>query len=728
MTSSALDYPKVFNRLCHMVALTKDGKTDAAIDDIILTLFVLDSSLRPPTARAVADALKSTYGLVLPEVQVQGSLDRHLSTKRILRDVESEIYQLAPHVRSSLHERIEVAVRFEEQIRDEWINSLDPALRSGQESQLWSCLRSYMAKVFYRHGVETIQLLDPSVPVGGEAEKSLNGYLTDAIRETGGITNAAFVHSAVQSFFLNITSQRTQYLAQLLDGTFTFFALSIDDATSSYLQGTLTPLKIFLDTNYIFAILRISANPFVEASQELIELIKTNNFPFELLYHEETLEEMSATINSIATPLKSRRWQSQSSRFAVASGKFEGLVLRYHERNAVSPVDPAIFLAPYEQLVTLLKSHGFEDWHDQTSEEDQSDRKWKLIAEYKAYMEAHRPRQPKPYKALNHDIEVWLTVQKLRNTSLSKRRSVLDVGALFLTNDTYFRRFDWEELREKDAVGSVVLPHHFLQLLRPFVPPSEDFNRRFVETFASPEFRSTTNGDPETAYKVLSYINAYRNIDERTAVHMLTDEMLTSRLHQAGDNSVEFESLLENAVLQQNAQLLEDKEALEEERRLAVLRAEQAEQLAAQRANEAQATQSRLEQTEAAADEAQRKVREAKIVVERLHEQQEQREHARDGEVRRLREQVEAMQAHSSRNTLIVRACTIFALSLFCVAVLTRAFIWLWWLEHSHRIGLLICAVLASVGTTWAIVEPPQRRWAIVGIAFVAIGVIAQIA
>ncbi len=738
MTIASLDYPKVFNRLCHMVALTKDGKTRAAVDDIVLTLFALDDTLRLTNATDVAGAIEGYYGLILRDAQLREALDRNMRAGHLLRQPGSGAYYLPPDTKAAIGTRVRDAATLEERVREEWLASLDAGARelpAAHQGHLWACLQVYLAKVFYRHGVETIQLLAPAVPISAEAEKGLAAYLNEAVREKCDDTCSAVARDAIQAFFQTSTPLRTQYLAQLLDGTFTFFALSVDEATSAYLKGSLTSLRLFLDTNFIFGILNISTNPLVDVSQELIEFIKIHKLPFKLYYREETLEEMYRTIHPIAERLKARRWQSRTSWAAVASGRFEGLELRYHEKNAEAPIDPAIFLSPYEHLPELLKGYGFHIWRDSAKAQEPVERKALIIADYKAYMEAHRPGRPKPYEALNHDIAVWLAVQRLRN----RGSSALDVGALFLTNDTYFRRFDWEQLRERDTVGSVVLPNHFLQLLRPFVPASADFDRRFVETFALPEFRATGAGYAATPHKVLSYIDAYSNIPEQTAVHMLRDEMLAGQLRDVAEDSAEVEAVMEHALLQGQAGLIEEKEAAEAERQAVLARARDAERsanesvaLAAQRDQQVRHLQEQLRLHEAAAQERERQAREAERRAQQEQVASRAREEAGERQLKQLQEQVDGWQqrwactkrrARSSALYLLV-----FLVGIFVTLVATRLFGWSWWSHHPRRVNLLGCVALIWGALAWVSVIRQHREKALLIVGLGALLVILQIA
>src|SRR5712692_1130462 len=115
-----INFPRVFNRLCHIAALTREGKTRAAIDSLVLTVLALDPTLSPSTATEVRDAINSGFGLKFAEATIQLSIDRQLSNKRLLRDRLEKKLSLEPSVRTQIEGQIRQANVLETEVRDEW--------------------------------------------------------------------------------------------------------------------------------------------------------------------------------------------------------------------------------------------------------------------------------------------------------------------------------------------------------------------------------------------------------------------------------------------------------------------------------------------------------------------------------------------------------------------------------------------------------------------------------
>lgn len=723
--SAETKYSAVFNRLCHLAALSKEGKTKAAIDNVLMTTFAINRTDPVSTASDASEQIEGYFGLTFDPNTLQSSIDRNLSNGSLLRNRESGTLGLNPHVQADIEGRIVAAERVETSVRQEWFATIDQRIEGVSQlskEHLWNALRSYMAKAFRQHGVETTQLLDPSQPLNENNKKALITYLKEAVTEHCKDVPTVIAEEAIREFFINKSQLRTRYIAQLLDGTFTFFALSIDKATSLYLTAGIESLALFLDSNFIFAILGLHSDPVNDVTKELIDIIETYHLPFRLYFHEETLLELRRVIQTTADHLKPYRWSQALSRAAISTGRLKGVNLRYHMKNAESPIDPEVFLTKYEHMEQLLSEHGFVMYRRPPPNSDFDNERYQLVAEYKHYLEQRRPFRIKPYEAINHDMTIWQAAKGLRK----KSPNVFGNGAFVLSTDYLFYEFDWEHLRENADLGLVVFPNQFIQILRPLIPTTDDFDRRFVEVFAVPEFRSI-GGDYSTTFaKVLSYLATFSDLSERTAVSILTNEVLINNLNQADDEPKRLRELVDNALAEENEKLRRQGEKFQEETERARREAADSAALAAQRESEL----FRLsEQRTVMASEA----REAKLrASEAEREAREANEALRVADLDKTQNQdaLAQMQRLIARRTTAVR----LLIALIC-ALIGFAFLfllpvihpWHWLDAHPKKFGLYLSGCLIIVGASWMIADPRRRLVAALPLVLGAILVLTQL-
>ena len=398
--------------------------------------------------------------------------------------------------------------------------------------------------------MQTVSLLDVHRGPAKDAQPILKASLDDLLDQLEcGETERKTFENAIRLFLSEVggDSDRRTFVVQLADGAFSFYSLSAPPEVSARLQSKLEELTLFLDTNFLFGILGLHVNPFDSVSEELIAVVSREKLPFKLRYHEATLDEMHRTIVGITSTLKGRYWPQAVSRAAIRSPYISGIEKRFHEMNANQTVDPAVFFEPYDHPDVLLKDKGIQIYRSSSRRlEERAD----LIGQYKEFLE--RRHREKPYEAIDHDMTVLDCVRHLRSTAASS----LDAKGLIVTCDTLLTRFDWQELRTNDELACTVLPNHFLQLLRPFITASAEFDKSFAESFAIAEFRTISKSN-EATLKLLTMLATYEDIREETVQSLLANELLIDKL-KGSKNDAEFKQLVDAAIAAENAQLLEE--------------------------------------------------------------------------------------------------------------------------------------------------------------------------
>jgi hypothetical protein len=675
-----IDYSRAFNQLCHVLSLSQTGKPRAALDSMVVTACALTGE-RVPGLPGVGEALDAFFGLAVEGRELRLSVDRLLADGRLVRSSDRQALDVPLAVRAEVERRADQGRKLEEAVRAEWLGSLGELPATVTAEDLWQCLCDYMARVFRQHGALSVELLSPT-PIEGYTEALSLDAALDAATTESVCADRVFLRAAIQSFFGTPTASRAQYIAQLLDGTFTFFAVSIHHVASQYLAAALPPLTLFLDTNFVFGLLGLNDDPHGEAAGELLSFIAQNDFPFKLYIHQTTLDEIERTVSGIGHRLLERRWPSELSRAAISSkrvlGALTGLEYKYHELNAVQPIEPKNFLSKYRHVEELLADYAVKVFREPfntlfAQDEDRG----QLIAEYGEFVKERRPNEPKPYEALDHDITVWLAVRARRTPG---QRTPIAGGVLFVTLDRIFKAFDRKFLRHyTGGIASVALPSQLLQVLRPYAKPTDDFDARFVELFGVSEFRTAHTGYEEVVPRVMSLLATFRDVSEKTATRILADELLLQDLSRVNDDH-EFRDALDNALTADNARLLEEHEAERRERAATLLA--HAQELAARDARIAE-----LEATLDAPVPLPAPAEEAVSSVPAVAEVQ--------PEVEDPRIAVAETRARVAFALLLAVVCGV------CIGVVPWASHWQWLEAHPARLGLYLGAIAAAVALCW---------------------------
>lgn len=707
------NFSLAFQQVASFVAIAKTRNSAEVLDELVQQCFVIlpNEPFRSPSD--LATAIHALFGIRLAEREVGLSITRLTNRGRLIV-IPGEQLALDPGVREALEARIADAKRLEDEVKAAWLAQIVARHPELEVTKLWTALKTFLAGAFRRHGIQAVALLDPQAEIAREHHASLSTIRESAISDLFEEAHRSAARESISSFISAVRSDRKrgEYIAQLADGAFNYFSLTVAPEVSEKLRGQLSKLVLFLDTNFLFGILQLHANPQVDVSAELLDVIQKFKLPFMLRYHEATTREMYNTLYYFGGELRKRKWPQSISRAAVQSGALSGIELRYHQKHSERSIEVDDFLSPYDHWDILLKDRGIDIYRVESSDQRLRARA-DLEAAYKAFL--GRLRREKPYDAIQHDMSVLETVRSLR----SNAKSTLDAGAILVTCDYYLCRFDWESSRDDGKPNCAVLPSLLWQILRPFVSNSQGFDQAFAETFALPEFMLTRGGAERAASRMLSILAGYQDIPEETAAKMLANDLLLAEL-QTKKTDKEFAEAVESALANENAVLLEEKAALEGQ-----LSVEKEQREA--RGRELNTTAQILREKERAQAQQEKVLQEKENALRSLGRQnvkqnQEVRETVQQVlDEQRKNQEAEARSQAAERSALRTskKASIIIGVLLVLVFEITVNSVlrWEWLLSHPNSFGLQGCISLMTffvILGTW--VKPWRKVLWVVGV------------
>ncbi len=551
-TTSA-DFGRAFEQMCNFVAVSKAGRPAETIRGLVHLCFVLFPEERFDSADQLAKSIESLLSVSLPPHEVQLALDHLIEGGVLTRPAGTNIVP-EREAANALRAQIKSAHALEIRVRDAWLGEVAENYPGLPRNACWPAMTDYLMKAFRRHGIHAAALLDSSVETP-QYEESLSSLLNGTVRDAFPEEKQGEARSAISGFLADVGGQpdRVEYISHLADGAFNFFSMQASPEVAEQLAAQLNELVVFLDTNFLFGILDLHFNSQVDVSRELIEVVEEHNLPFRLRYHQATERELRATLNFYGDLLRGSKWNQGFSRAAARSRNLSGIEQRYHERNAETPISVEDFLRPCEHFDVLLKEKGIDIYRTNAARiVERTD----LHENYNDFLEK-RGKGGKAYETIDHDVTVLDTVKMLRSNASSS----LDAGALLLTCDYTLYWFDRSFARRTGERACVLLPNLFWQILRPYIPADEHFDRAFAETFALPEFRSIGSGASRACSRMLSLLTTYQDLPEGTALKMMSNDVLLDKL-AASEDEEEFVEFVKESFVEENAALLKEKEAL----------------------------------------------------------------------------------------------------------------------------------------------------------------------
>jgi len=466
--------------------------------------------------------------------------------------------------------------RLENTVQEEWrveLASKYSWLSRDKLDHLWNVLiNGFIGRVFLKHGADTFSLITGTELVS--EENVAESYSTLIQESTLMLEDARLEQLAATEFplFFDSTGKpgRRKYLIGHIGYVLAHFAVGFDQQMIDTIYTQPVDFVLFLDTNFLYSILGIHDNPLNEAAKAVYEA--TRNYKgkakVELLFTEETLAEFNRGIEWAISILKGYTWTKELSSVATRSGSLQGLISAYHKANAEKRTDPEAFFGKYRSSLHILKSMGIDIWPERldylkTNRPVTDD----IMEEFDYYQDT--ARKPKKYETLEHDVLMWHLVKNKRPPG----DSVAQAKYFILTCDYRFCSFDKRRRQEAGLRTPIcLLPSQLFQILRLFVPRTENFDTAFLQSFRLPITTPFDVKRENLVMRILQVLSQMSSLPEEAARSILTDDVILAKLEKVVDNQIEFVKVV-NDELGEKIALLE-KETVEKQRKIDALKKE----------------------------------------------------------------------------------------------------------------------------------------------------------
>jgi len=556
------DFQKVFSKLSHIKALSAEKNK---LQEIVKNLILYSIVQRPESIinndTDVAKIIQDVYGIPIRESVIQPAFDKLRDSGEVIRNINNKSYIVSLECSNKISTRLQDAKATEIKIQQRWEEELlrdFPNLYPIKEV-IWDCIQSYLSLVFEQHGVQSLLLLNPSAKITENEQKGLQILAKKSISSCNGQIEEEIFYSIVNNFISGGDELRISYIAQLVDSTFTSYALTSDAETTSYLNRPFKNVLLFLDTNFIFGVLNLHNNQEDSSALEILKELKKNKLGFNLVYHPLTLSEFQKAFHHRSNLIKGRKWSRESSRVALRLGGLNPIEEVFHKENLEFEIDPNLFLEKYEQVDIMLQDMGLEEYPTRKiTDLEHGDIEYD-ISKYQDFYNRTRLRKEKGFYLFQHDIIVLREVRFLSG----RKAKFLDCSAFFISSDFILAKFENEFFKQRWEVGLTLNPSVFLQIIRPFIVTDYESNKKFIETFSIPDFRTFEIDYSTTRNKVMQVLNdKYNGVSDETKLKILRNQILLGKVKQAENDYskqlgiVEEQLSIENQALNQQVETI----------------------------------------------------------------------------------------------------------------------------------------------------------------------------
>jgi hypothetical protein len=509
-----------------------------------------------PSTQACCDFIRTRWKIQLEKEEVQAARERLEDLGQLKKNGGALV--LSATARSELDEqrtrweRAEATAmeEWEAAVRKEFPLSLDEAAIHELKSQL----RPWLDRIISRHGAEASLLLYPGHARSKELSKSIEqtdlSFLPDCGTKLNGLRPSAF-----RLLIRQPTAAQREFLGRLLNTGFYLTVLSLDPKASHLAKAAAKKTTLYLDTNFLYALLGVGDTTEATAAKRLMELCR--DLGYSLRVTPWTLDELRTSIAKsradVANVTQSRK---AAQVMAEVSGE-KGFAAAYWRDRRDQKVDPKTFFGKFEQFRLFLEEMGIKEHPEGCAEIDAD---LEAIRKYASPIEGMYGPGTKSRVVIEHDAKMRILIGRLRGYEQASNFS--DVGYWFLTESTRLPVYARVPIEEKwrPRHPFCILSSTWAQIVRVQVPRTEDLNDMIVGLLASPYvgYKSPAQGDHlEAVERAVSRIDALKDVPASVAVAMVNDDAMSSKI--AGEADPETVDRMVDECLTQKAKELESR-------------------------------------------------------------------------------------------------------------------------------------------------------------------------
>jgi hypothetical protein len=600
-----------------------------------------------------------------------------------------------------------------------------PDLSDEDLNALRSDLELWLRSIIVRHGVEAALLLYPederaravidSIDAEGLGILPARGGMVDHVRE-----------DALRAFVRSPTEAQRIYLANRLEASFDLTVLTLDPSAARLAQQQFNAHRVYLDTNFLYALLGFSPAHESLAAHRLIQL--TKDLGFELAITQWTVNELRASLTRSRTNLErialpSRDYADLMVQAASEKGFDRAFWIAYRDSN-MSRQDFFDRASHFERDLERLEIHTVDEGCKRV------DRRADEVETYVALLDHVGGQRWKETVVLEHDAKHRLLVEQLRGDG---HLEFTNARYWFLTQDSrlpVFARLEASGHEQISGLPFCMTSSAWAQIVRAFTPRTSDWDQMVVDLLASPYVGWKRGMSLPAVLEVVARVDQYQDSSVELAWEVLADTATMAEISQMKKSGATAEAIAEviDATFVADAEAAKARAAAARELQIDAERSAQAER---ERADQLRADlldeQRRREALEGDLDRARTESdKQALAISDRLSEIEAQHQAALKAE-RSEREALESKLELSARRSA-ARRRSIAAAAIAVLGTLAPVVLLATHFVHGSSWDLvtILGGVLLLAGT---IVSVLPDRWSnrLLSIAGILIGVAAII-
>lgn len=558
--------------LIHHVELNESGWWKKAIGQVVKS--VLWQLNRPVSLSELQFQLKNDLCIDVMEDVLAAQLDAMASQGAV--SVIAKKFKLTEQARAELSASKEVAVKEAEACQKVFVSNCDKFCPALDSEQVYSEFSRCLQRTVQVSGANLFHLL-----VDGQLERDVDWL--DPFLSKYSASNQDGLRQTLSVFLSPANQACRSHILRLMTAHFFAEASQLSSATLQAIEGQRKKrsIKVVLDTNFLFSILKLHDNPGDDSALSLVEIKEQTGNSLEIVLYvlPSTLDEVHRVLTSQIRLVDGIRTSRAMSKAAL-NQPLPSIAKKFFDAASKTPgLSAEVFFRPYlEDMRSILEGKGIRilDAHPAIYNVRQD-----VIDDVLDVMKREESELPenkrKGYETLLHDSVLWHAVKDRRSIN---DHSPFDVEYWAVSIDWRLISFDRQKRSTKGSGLPLVLhPSSLIQLIQFWIPRSADLDGVLVDTLSlSLYFQSFDAEDEKVTVKILESISRFEDVgdfSETTINVLLTNQALRTRLKGASASNEEVFELVKDELVAMHNDVVHNLGVVSEDLKLAGERLEE---------------------------------------------------------------------------------------------------------------------------------------------------------
>jgi len=557
-----LKLPMELVSLVHYIKLNEVGWWDVAVQRLILASMWIAG--RPLTLDEVVDEVGRSLKVNLPPAKAE-SLVTNLCQIGVLQTLSGARFEISEQSRREFEEDIADAERVQQRAKTKFLDIVSRYCPDLEPEETWRAVNEELFLPLVKEmGCRFYNLIaEEDVEIGDTL--TFQGFLSQYPSEV-----SVHLQNAVSHYLSRGDLDVRTYILRYLSAYFFVEAGNISNHTIQALAKSMRrspTFRIFVDTNFIFSVLGVHANPSDEAARTALELTRrlSERVTIQLYVLPPTVKETKAVIQWHLDRMGDLRFTPNIARASLRRHELKGFVRRLAEEaeKLGQPLTAKDYFGPYvTNLIPILKAKGMELYNvdlrkyrtDQLVIDD--------LTSQLSYEQDKYGDDAKKYDKMLHDMILWHFVHAKRPLVME---SPLEAEYWIVTVDYRFLGFDAFKGRSLHEDIPVCLhPTALIQLLQFWVPRTAEIEETLYSSWVWPLlFQEFDLKAEEVTFRILEALSRFENLDDLPVAaldRILLNQALRQKMSSQDETAKQIQ-LVRDALIEEAKRAAEESEA-----------------------------------------------------------------------------------------------------------------------------------------------------------------------